>query len=98
MSKRTMTFRGGAFVYLLDGKEVSEKKWHADWHVKPPNYEKGEFPVTRGDKNDFSTENGGKGRYNPQMAKHPHDQNAYFTSVNAVKEEAKKRGLSYETS
>lgn len=41
------------------------------------------------DMGDFSSQNGGKGVYNPQIQKH-------VRHVNEVVEEAKKRGLSYE--
>lgn len=39
---------------------------------------------------DFSSENGGKGRYNPQVQK-------YFRHVNDVKDYARKTGYDYST-
>lgn len=42
-------------------------------------------PVTYGDLNDFGTENGGKGRWNPQLKK-------YVTSVKDAEAKAAKRG------
>lgn len=42
-------------------------------------------PVTYGDLNDFSTENSGKGRFNPQLKQ-------YVTSVKDAESKAAKRG------
>ena len=95
--KRQMTWRNGGMVHLLDGKEVSKKVYDDGWKTKPPDYEAGECCTVQPDHNDFSMENRGRGRYNPQMAKKPNDPSAYFTSVNAVKTEASRRGLSTET-
>jgi len=44
-------------------------------------------PTMRGDLNDFSTENGGKGRWNPQLREH-------VTSVNDAVSRGKARGWS----
>lgn len=42
-------------------------------------------PAVRGDLNDFSTENGGKGRWNPQL-------NTYVTSVNDAINKGRAKG------
>jgi hypothetical protein len=96
MSKQ-MVFRNGKGVFLIDGEEVTREEFDQGWKVEPPDYEAGECCTVRADLNDFSMENRGKGRYNPQMAKMPNDPDAYFTSVNAVKDEASRRGMSTET-
>ena len=83
-------------MYLIDGKEVTEEQWHANWHTPPPDYEKGECPAGRPDLNDFSTENSGKGRYNPQLATKPNDPKAYFRSAHEAKAEAERRGFNAE--
>ena len=46
--------------------------------------------AVRGDLDDFSRENGGRGRWNPQI-------NGYMRNVNDVKEHARKNGLQYTT-
>lgn len=47
-------------------------------------------PNIRPDADDFGSENGGKGRFNPQVKKH-------FRHVNDVKEYAKRTGYDYST-
>ncbi len=87
MAKRSISTRNGVSVYFLDGEEVSRDAWHADWHVKPPNYEKGECPRVRPDLNDFSSENSGRGRYNPQLRE-------YVTSTRDTIDKGRAKGFS----
>lgn len=47
-------------------------------------------PAIKCDLDDFSSENGGKGRYNPQLQKH-------FRHVNDIKDHARKTGYDYST-
>lgn len=47
-------------------------------------------PAIRPDADDFSQENNGKGRFNPQVGKH-------FRHVNDVKEYARREGYDYST-
>jgi len=47
-------------------------------------------PAVRMDADDFSQENNGKGRFNPQVGKH-------FRHVNDVKEYARREGYDYST-
>jgi putative FmdB family regulatory protein len=47
-------------------------------------------PAVKADLDDFSSENNGKGRFNPQVGKH-------FRHVNDVKEYARKTGYDYST-
>lgn len=95
---RRVFFRGNKVVFELDGKEVTEKQYNKGWVTPPPDYEKGECCTVQPDHNDFSSENGGRGRYNPQLAKKPNDPNAYVKNVNEVKSKAKRAGLTAHTS
>ena len=94
---RRMFFEGSTARYEIDGESATKEEFDQGWKTPPPDYEAGECCVVREDLNDFSKENRGRGRYNPQMATRPNDPNAYFTSVNAVKDEATRRGMSTET-
>lgn len=88
MSKRTMKYDRDAqeYVYLLDGRPVSKDEWHENWHINPPNYSKGECPRVKGDLDDFSSENGGKGRYNPQVG-------GYCRNVQEVIDKGRAKGF-----
>lgn len=94
---RETRLRNGELVYFLDGKEVSRKEFHADWHVKPPDYSKGECPSVKPDMGDFSGERdkltGKRGRYMPQLAKFRGDKSAVFEHVNDAVQVAQDRGL-----
>ena len=93
---RKMIIAKDGIHYQIDGQEVTRKQYDANWSVPSPDYENGECCAVRPDLNDFSMENRGRGRYNPQMAKKPNDPDAYFTSVNKVKDAAARRGMSTE--
>ncbi len=97
MAKREIRFKDGEHIYLLDGEEVTKRVWHNDWHVKPPNYAKGECPRIKPDMGDFSGERdrltGKRGRYMPQLAKYRGDPAAVYEHVNDAVDVAKRRGL-----
>ncbi len=88
MSTRTMKFDRNKeeYIYFLDERPVSKKEWDADWMVTPPNFSKGECPKVQGDLNDFSSENGGKGRWNPQV-------NGYCRNVEEVITKGRAKGF-----
>ncbi len=73
------------YVYLLDDKPVTKDAWHAEWSVVPTNFAKGECPKVRGDLDDFSSENGGRGRFNPQI-------NDYMKNPTDALEKGRKKG------
>ena len=85
MAKRSISTRDGVTRYYLDGEEVSREKWHEDWHVKVPNYAKGECPRVKPDLDDFSSENSGRGRFNDQLG-------TYVKSTRDTIDQAKRRG------
>ena len=99
-TRRETRMRDGELVYCLDGEEVSHKAFHADWHVKPPDYSKGECPSVRPDMGDFSGERdkltGRRGRYMPQLAKFRGDKSAVFEHVNDAVQVATDRGMNVE--
>lgn len=70
MAKRSMALRAGKSVYFLDGEEVSKADYDAGWHVRPPNYAAGECPTVKPDLDNYSHENGGRGRWNDQLSTH----------------------------
>ncbi len=88
MAKRTMKFDRdiNEYVYFLDGNPVPKKEWDEDWYIKAPDYSKGECPKVRGDLDDFSSENGGKGRWNPQV-------NGYCRNVQEVIDKGRAKGF-----
>jgi len=93
---RRMRIVDGKTIFERDGKIVSEEEFDEGWVTPAPNYKKQECASVQPDHGDFSMENKGKGRYNPQLAERPNDPNAYFTSVGNVREAAKRRGFSTE--
>jgi len=100
MAKREIRTPGGVVTYYLDDREVTHKVFHGDWHVKPPNYEKGECPTVKPDLGDFTSERcqitGKRGRYMPQLAKFRGDKRAVFEHVNDASAAAKRRGMNVE--
>ncbi len=73
------------YVYEIDGEPVTQAQWHGNWHIQPPNYQKGECPKVQGDLNDFSHLNGGKGIWNPQV-------NGYCRNVDEVITKGRAKG------
>ena len=86
MARRSMLMRGGKAVYCLDGEEVSKADYDAGWHVTPPNYANGECPTVKPDMDSFHDENGGRGRWNPQLS-------TYVKSTQDTIDKGKARGL-----
>ncbi len=55
-------------------------------------------PKVYGDRCDWSSENSGKGRYAPQLARGPQDQTAFYPNRQAVIDEGHRRGLTADIS
>ena len=69
MATRTMKYdrETNEYVYEIDGEPVTQAQWHAGWGIPATDFAKGECPGVRGDKDDFSHMNSGKGMWNPQV-------------------------------
>ena len=69
MGKRAVKYDRdtGEYVYLLNDAVVTKEEWHKGWCVRPTDFEKGECPTVKGDLDDFSHLNGGRGMWNPQV-------------------------------
>ena len=90
--KHRIIFRNGQKIHTIDGREVSEQSFTDSWGEREGvclNFQGSSLA-------DWSSENGGKGRYIAQLAEGANDPKAHFQSVEHASEVAKKRGLKVE--
>ncbi len=87
MATRSMKFdrNTGEYIYLLNDEPVTKEKWHETWHIKPTDFSKGECPKVEGDHGDWSAENGGRGRFAPQV-------NAYCKNPGEILDKGRAKG------
>lgn len=88
MATRTMRFDRdtGEYVYFLDDRPVTKARWDADWHIRPPDFAKGECPKVKGDLDDWSAEGSGRGRWSPQV-------NAWCRSPQEIEAKGRAKGF-----
>jgi len=100
MSKRVRKVFSNPVRYERMGpggwEPITEEAFHELMPKKDIDYAAGEMPGVHGDYTDWCRENGGRGRYCPQAARHPGDERAYFPDRKTLIDWGKNKGYGVE--
>lgn len=96
MRGRIVFHEDGSQSYQINGRAVTRRDFDRLYPSRTPEYEAGECPGLHADYGDWHQENGGRGRYCPQMAEYADDPRAFARHRNDVIDYANQRGLTVE--
>lgn len=91
MRARIVYRSDGSKAFFVGGQEVSKKVFDKEVPTKRIDFASGEIPGLHADYGDWSSENGGKGRYCPQKASRAYGADGYCRSRSELVEWAKSR-------